>query len=285
MNLAYADPPYIGCAHLYKDHPDFAGEVDHAQLIERLEDEFDGWVLHASATLASEAILAPLVLKTGARKCAWVKGFAAFKKNVPVAYAWEPVYIKPARKPVVSKRQVNRDWIQCSITLRKGLTGPLSCSARARRMRSPTCSPGPAPSPRRGGRGAASSRCRRKHRRRSRMVFFELPSLPEPAIRSCCAIDAPERLYSAEQMRQYARGAMAASGLSATARSDHPKQGGTQGSTERALREAAEIAATWAEGLRDDKGHPGGLRVAASVASKRLRAALSSLPEEQSPKC
>jgi hypothetical protein len=116
MNLAYADPPYIGCAHLYKDHPDFAGEVDHAQLIERLEDEFDGWVLHASATLASEAILAPLVLKTGARKCAWVKGFAAFKKNVPVAYAWEPVYIKPARKPVVSKRQVNRDWIQCSIT-------------------------------------------------------------------------------------------------------------------------------------------------------------------------
>lgn len=123
MRLAYADPPYIGCAHLYKDHPDYAGEVDHAQLIERLEDEFDGWVLHASATLTSEATIAPLVLKTGARKCAWVKGFAAFKRNVPVAYAWEPVYIKPARKPVVSKRQVNRDWIQESITLRKGLTG------------------------------------------------------------------------------------------------------------------------------------------------------------------
>jgi hypothetical protein len=50
MRIAYADPPYIGCAHLYSEHPDFAGEVDHVALIERLESEFDGWVLHASAT-------------------------------------------------------------------------------------------------------------------------------------------------------------------------------------------------------------------------------------------
>ena len=54
---------------------------------------------------------------------AWVKGFAAFKRNVSVAYAWEPVYVKPARKPVVSKRLVMRDWIEHSITLRRGLTG------------------------------------------------------------------------------------------------------------------------------------------------------------------
>lgn len=123
MNIGYADPPYIGCAHLYKDHPDYAGEVDHAQLIERLEDEFDGWVLHASATPTSMATLAPLIAKTDARWMSWVKGFAAFKKNVSVAYAWEPVIVKPARKPVVSKRLVMRDWIQESITLRKGLTG------------------------------------------------------------------------------------------------------------------------------------------------------------------
>jgi hypothetical protein len=99
MRLAYADPPYIGCAHLYRDHPDYAGEVDHAALIDRLESEFDGWVLHASATPTSIATLAPLVAKTDARWCSWVKGFAAFKRNVPVAYAWEPVIIKPARKP------------------------------------------------------------------------------------------------------------------------------------------------------------------------------------------
>lgn len=123
MKLGYADPPYIGCAHLYADHPDFAGEVDHAALIERLEADFDGWVLHASATKESMAVLALLVAKTDARWCSWVKGFAAFKRNVSVAYAWEPVIIKPARKPVVSKRQVNRDWINESITLKRGLTG------------------------------------------------------------------------------------------------------------------------------------------------------------------
>jgi hypothetical protein len=123
MDIGYADPPYIGCAHLYKDHPDYAGEVDHKRLIEELEYAYDGWILHAAATPVSMAILAPLVERTGARWCSWVKGFAAFKRNVPVAYAWEPVIIKPARKPVVSKRQVNRDWIQESITLRRGLTG------------------------------------------------------------------------------------------------------------------------------------------------------------------
>lgn len=121
--IGYADPPYIGCAHLYKDHPDFGGEVDHAELIERLQSEYDGWVLHASATPHSMALLAPLVAGTGARWCSWVKGFSAFKRNVPVAYAWEPVIIKPARKPVVSKRLTMRDWIQESITLKRGLTG------------------------------------------------------------------------------------------------------------------------------------------------------------------
>src|SRR5204863_6895565 len=39
--IGYADPPYPGCANLYKDHPDFGGEVDHAALIKRLEEEFD----------------------------------------------------------------------------------------------------------------------------------------------------------------------------------------------------------------------------------------------------
>lgn len=124
MNIGYADPPYIGCAHLYKDHQDFAGEVDHVALVDRLQSEFDGWVLHAAATPKSMAVLAPLVEKVeGARWMTWVKGFAAFKRNVPVAYAWEPVIVKPARKPVVSKRLVMRDWIECSITLKRGLTG------------------------------------------------------------------------------------------------------------------------------------------------------------------
>lgn len=123
MRLGYADPPYIGCAHLYRDHPDYAGEVDHAALLGRLQSEFDGWVLHTSATPEAIAVLAPLIVGLGARWMSWVKPFAAFKRNVSVAYAWEPVIVKPARKPVVSKRLVMRDWIDSSITLKRGLTG------------------------------------------------------------------------------------------------------------------------------------------------------------------
>jgi hypothetical protein len=33
VKLGYADPPYIGCADLYKDHADYAGEVDMAWLV------------------------------------------------------------------------------------------------------------------------------------------------------------------------------------------------------------------------------------------------------------
>jgi hypothetical protein len=121
VNIAYADPPYPGCAALYKAHPDFGGEVDHARLVERLQDEHDGWVLHTSVPGLTTVL--PLVASTGARVCAWVKGFAAFKKGIPVAYAWEPVIIKAARKPAVSKRLTLRDWIECGITLRRGLHG------------------------------------------------------------------------------------------------------------------------------------------------------------------
>ncbi len=120
MNLAYADPPYPNCAKLYADHADFAGEVDHVALIRRLEADYDGWVLHTSSVAIP--IIAPLI-PPGARWMSWVKGFCAFKRNVSVAYAWEPVIIKAARKPVVSKRIVMRDWVECPITLKRGLTG------------------------------------------------------------------------------------------------------------------------------------------------------------------
>lgn len=50
MRLAYADPPYPGCAALYKDHPDYAGEVDHAALLRTLQDNYDGWVQNQEVT-------------------------------------------------------------------------------------------------------------------------------------------------------------------------------------------------------------------------------------------
>lgn len=124
MRIAFADPPYPGCAHLYRDHADYAGEVDHADLIARLEADYDGWVLHTAATPKAIALIAPLVERIpGVRWMSWNKPFAAFKRNVSVAYAWEPVIVKAARKPVVSKRLVMRDWIAEPITLKRGLTG------------------------------------------------------------------------------------------------------------------------------------------------------------------
>jgi len=120
MRIAIADPPYWNCSHLYRGHPDYAGEVNHAALIDRLEGEFDGWVLHSSSVAIPH--LAPL-LPAGVRWMSWVKPFAAFKRNVPVAYAWEPVIVKAARKPIVRGMVVMRDWIACPITMQRGLTG------------------------------------------------------------------------------------------------------------------------------------------------------------------
>jgi hypothetical protein len=121
LRLAYADPPYPGCAHLYRHHKDYGGEVDHAALVERLRG-YDGWVLHTS--VPALAGILPLVAGEPVRICAWVKPFAAFKKNVPVAYAWEPVLVKAARKPVVGGVTVPlRDWVSEPIALVRGLVG------------------------------------------------------------------------------------------------------------------------------------------------------------------
>ena len=124
MRVAYADPPYPGCAHLYKDHPDYAGEVDHYELLTQLDADYDGWLLHtASTTLQDVLNLATQACVFDFRVMAWVKPFAAFKRNVSVAYAWEPVLVKACRKPVVDKSMVWRDWVSEPITLQRGLTG------------------------------------------------------------------------------------------------------------------------------------------------------------------
>lgn len=126
MHIAYADPPYPGNAHYYKDHPDYDGEVDHLELLERLHRDYDGFVLHTGSNNLYEVLrTGPKVWADDVRVMAWVKPFASFKPNVSPAYAWEPVLVKPARKPVTPSPTgiVMRDWVSESITLRKGLTG------------------------------------------------------------------------------------------------------------------------------------------------------------------
>ena len=124
MKFAYADPPYLGCSvKLYGDHPEAAvyDTVEgHKALIERLCDEYaDGWGL--SMTSGNLHDLLPLCPRE-ARIMPWVKPFAAFKPNVGVAYAWEPVIVMGGRKRTRQQDTV-RDWCAVNITLKRGFTG------------------------------------------------------------------------------------------------------------------------------------------------------------------
>lgn len=131
IRVAYADPPYLGkAAKFYRDHPDYAGEVDHAELIARLTTNYpDGWVLHCSSpTLRILLPMCPPDVRIGA----WVKPFHALKKGVRPSYGWEPVIYRGGRNPPEykhappekgGKATTPRDFVSANITLRKGLVG------------------------------------------------------------------------------------------------------------------------------------------------------------------
>lgn len=124
--FAYADPPYVGQSGHYPEHPD-AGRWDdpaeHGILMAELHDQYDGWALSCSSPS-----LGPLLAGAppGTRVAAWVKPFAAYKRNVRVAYTWEPVLFARtlARRP---DEPVGRDHLSAGITMRRGLrTAPRS---------------------------------------------------------------------------------------------------------------------------------------------------------------
>lgn len=122
LSFAYADPPYIGCSHLYPEHPDAArwdDPAEHVELMADLDEQYDGWALSCHAP--SLEYLTPLT-PAGARIAVWVKPFAAYKRNVRVAYTWEPVIWKR----IAERREgdpVGRDHLSCPITMQRGLTG------------------------------------------------------------------------------------------------------------------------------------------------------------------
>lgn len=141
MRFAYADPPYLGCGHLYPEHPD-ALDWDypetHRSLIERLVSEFpDGWAM--SLNTPSLQTILPMCPED-VRIAAWVKTFCAFKRGVRPAYAWEPVIFRGGRNPPLvahpppvkgGKQTTPKDFLLPDqspalaepITLKKGLTG------------------------------------------------------------------------------------------------------------------------------------------------------------------
>ncbi len=123
ITVAYADPPYYGQGHRYPEHPEAHvwDDSDHyARFIENLSLDYpNGWMLSASSQ--SLRILLPMC-PDEVRVLAWVKPFAAFKKNVNPAYAWEPILVVGGRSRSDDMTYM-RDWAAESITLKKGLTG------------------------------------------------------------------------------------------------------------------------------------------------------------------
>ncbi len=124
VRFAYADPPFLGSAHHYLAYDpqalDYNTPQAHHTLIARLQS-YDGWALSLSAP--SLHTILPLVPPT-ARVAAWVKPFAPYRKNVRVAYTWEPVIFAGGRPttpdPLVP---VTRDHLAESSTVRQGLPG------------------------------------------------------------------------------------------------------------------------------------------------------------------
>jgi hypothetical protein len=123
--VLYADPPYPGMSGLYKEHEDYGGEVNHFDLCSTFKN-YDGWILHTASTTLPEVleIMDDVgIERQSYRIMAWVKPFAAFKKNVPIPYTWEPVLVSPCRKMEVRKTEIVRDHLAERITTKRGLTG------------------------------------------------------------------------------------------------------------------------------------------------------------------
>ncbi|MGL5826652.1 MAG: hypothetical protein ACRCYU_17850, partial [Nocardioides sp.] len=103
--LAYADPPYPGLAGYYRDHPDYAGEVDHQALIRRLST-YDGWALSTSARALPAVLAICHQQNVVVRVAAWHRGHRPHASARGPLNAWEPLLFTPTPPrpdgPVVS---------------------------------------------------------------------------------------------------------------------------------------------------------------------------------------
>ena len=94
LRLAYADPPYPGLSRkYYGNHPDYAGEVDHASLIASLSADFDGWALSTSAAALPDVLAS---CPPGVRVAAWHRYERPTRSAGPLN-AWEPVLFAGGR--------------------------------------------------------------------------------------------------------------------------------------------------------------------------------------------
>ena len=110
MRIAYADPPYLGCAKIYGDDLTYDDPEAHRALIGRL-NEYDAWALslHAPSLFVIRPMCPP-----DARVLIWCKtwvnlGPADISGFLP--YAWEPVIVRGGRRPPDGLRDW---WGRCS---------------------------------------------------------------------------------------------------------------------------------------------------------------------------
>lgn len=101
VHLALADPPYLGQSRRYPEHPEAAvwdASQTHLDLMERLEREYDGWVL-----ACSHAMLRLLLPEAddSVRIGVWAKTRAGGSRpNVRIGFAHEHVLFQqpPGRR-------------------------------------------------------------------------------------------------------------------------------------------------------------------------------------------
>lgn len=101
--MGYADPPYPGQSkRLYGDHPDYAGEVDHHELVCDLLARFpNGWALSTSARAL------PAVLRSCPDRvlvCCWLKRATSPPMGDNRMYSWEPVILCDTPNPTTATR-------------------------------------------------------------------------------------------------------------------------------------------------------------------------------------
>ena len=102
MRFAYADPPYPGLARRYYD----SDEVDHADLVARLERDYpDGWALSTSS-FALQSVLA--LCPAGARVCPWVRATRVVRSRRALS-SWEPLIVVRGRQRPVAVAEDLRD--------------------------------------------------------------------------------------------------------------------------------------------------------------------------------
>lgn len=99
LRLAYADPPYPGLARLYRGHRDYAGEVDHRGLLERLARDYEGWGLSTNARSLPRVLADCVELELDVRVAAWFRGGRRTRSRWPLT-SWEAVVFAGGRRDV-----------------------------------------------------------------------------------------------------------------------------------------------------------------------------------------